>query len=105
MPISDYDRAHIGDIIAGQGGWFSARLLRLIANADRTNRARIESAFPDEVEAFERWRRSELDNNIEDRVGWLLENFRLWDEHGTFFFPDGFIVHRKEGWGRLPSGD
>lgn len=55
MPISDYDRAHISDLVAGEGTWFTARLLRLIASADRVNRIRIGEAFPDEVEAFEQW--------------------------------------------------
>lgn len=53
--ISDYDRAHIADIIAGDGDWFTAKLLRLIAKADLANRERIRRGFPEEVRAFEEW--------------------------------------------------
>lgn len=53
--ISDFDRAHIGDIVAGGGDWFTAELLRLIAKADSNNRERLRSAFPEEVAAYEEW--------------------------------------------------
>ena len=54
--ISDYDRAHIGSILAGEGDWFTAQLLRLIAKADSTNRMKLSVAFPEEVKAYEEWR-------------------------------------------------
>jgi hypothetical protein len=53
--ISDYDRANIGNIIAGGGDWFTAQLLRLIAKADKQNREKLRLSFPDEVAAFEAW--------------------------------------------------
>lgn len=53
--LSQFDRVHLGDIIAGQGDWFSARLMRLIAHADAENRERLRLAFPDHVEAYEKW--------------------------------------------------
>ena len=53
--ISPYDRAHIADILAGDGDWFTAKLLRLIAKADLENRERIRRGFPEEVRAFEEW--------------------------------------------------
>lgn len=55
VPLSDYDKAHIGDLVAGEGNWFSAHLLRLIARADSTNRARLGLLYPEHVEAFEEW--------------------------------------------------
>lgn len=59
MSISSYDRLHVPAILADLKGerydWFSAQLLRLIAKADSTNRAKIRLAFPDHVEAFEDW--------------------------------------------------
>jgi hypothetical protein len=55
--ISDYDREHIGDIVAGHGDWFTAHLLRLIAKADAYNRAKLEFMYAEEVEAFEEWER------------------------------------------------
>lgn len=54
--INDYDRAHIGDIMAGRGDWFTAQLLRLCAKADQFNLERIRLGFPEVVEAFEQWR-------------------------------------------------
>ena len=53
MPISDYDLQHIEDLMCGEGTWFTACLLRLIAKADSYNLARIRLAFPQEVAAFE----------------------------------------------------
>lgn len=55
MSVSDYDRAHIGEIVAGHGTWFSAHLYRLIAKADKVNRERIRLIYPEHVEAFEAW--------------------------------------------------
>lgn len=53
--MNDYDRKHLGEILAGQGDWFNAHLLRLIAKADQQNRARLRLAFPEEVKAWEDW--------------------------------------------------
>lgn len=55
MPISQFDRTHMKEIIAGEGDWFTAHLLRLIAKADAKNRAWLGETFPDEVEAYEAW--------------------------------------------------
>jgi hypothetical protein len=55
MTLSPFDKANIGTIIAGEGEWFSAQLLRLIARADRPNRERLRTAFPEEVAAWEEW--------------------------------------------------
>ena len=55
MPINDYDRAHIEDIVAGHGDWFTAKLIRLIAKADPHNRNLLRMGFPEEVEAYEDW--------------------------------------------------
>ena len=59
--ISDYDRAHIGNIIHGEGDWFTARLIRaldtLLPHADDMNVMRLRSAFPKEVAAYEEWYR------------------------------------------------
>lgn len=60
---SEYDRAHVGSIIAGDGTWFSAHVLRLCAHADPVNLERIAIAFPDHVEAFKAWRDSPLDES------------------------------------------
>lgn len=53
--ISDYDREHIGEIIAGRGDWFTAHLLRLIVKADAFNRVKLAEVFPEEVAAVEAW--------------------------------------------------
>ena len=55
MPLSDFDRSHIGNIMEGYGDWFTARLLRLIPKADRQNRERLRKGFPEEVAAYEKW--------------------------------------------------
>jgi len=53
--LSEHDKEHIGDIIAGYGDWFSAHLLRLIRKADKINREKLRQVFPEHVEAYERW--------------------------------------------------
>lgn len=69
-PMSDFDRENVTALLAmedtrswwSQGDpahpttWFSARLLRLIAQADPAHRARLALGFPQEVEAFLEWR-------------------------------------------------
>src|SRR5689334_17981415 len=49
MSLSKYDVENIHAIMAGEGTWFSAHLLRLIAKADPVNRARLRAAFPNHV--------------------------------------------------------
>ena len=52
MPLSDYDRAHVGNILDGQGDWFTARLLRaldtLLPHADDRNEMILRSTWPEE---------------------------------------------------------
>lgn len=55
--LSNYDRYHIGDIVAGSGDWFSAVLLRLIAKADLENRELLRKVYPEHVQAYEEWHR------------------------------------------------
>ena len=57
---SDYDRKHVEEILGDNPppqyfNWFSAYLIRLVAKADPSNRARIRVAFPEHVEAYEDW--------------------------------------------------
>jgi len=59
MPLSEYDKEHIEDIICGQGDWFTAELIRLINKADITNLHKLEAVFPDEVKAVNNWRRGQ----------------------------------------------
>jgi hypothetical protein len=57
--MGDYDKAHVKEIINGEGTWFTARLLRalndLLPHADQTNVARLATAFPEEVAAVRRY--------------------------------------------------
>ncbi len=53
--ISEYDKAHVQEILNGHGDWFTAELLRLIGHADQSNRAKIGIAFPEEVEVYWAW--------------------------------------------------
>lgn len=38
-----------------RGDWFTGRLFRLWQTADFSNKARLRTGFPDEVELFEIW--------------------------------------------------
>lgn len=53
--LNRYDETHIGEILTGDGDWFSAKLIRLIADADVDNREALREAYPDHVAAYERW--------------------------------------------------
>lgn len=57
--LSAYDKNHIGDLIAGQGDWFTAQLLRLCAKADDENLVLLSKGFPEVVEAYLKWRTGE----------------------------------------------
>lgn len=54
-PMTEFDKANVGYIIAGGGDWFDAHLLRLISKADRMNRERLRSIYPEQVAAYETW--------------------------------------------------
>lgn len=62
--LSPHDRENIDRIMGGYGDWFSAQLIRLIAKADFENRARLRLAFPDHVEAYEKWLREPLKSQL-----------------------------------------
>jgi len=49
--MSDYDKANIREILAGDGDWYAAHLIRLIAKADRNNLGLLASVYPKEVRA------------------------------------------------------
>ena len=49
--MSNHDKQNIGAIINGDGGWFTACLIRLIIKADMDNRRKLFSIYPDEVHA------------------------------------------------------
>ena len=53
--LSEFDKAHVQQILRGHGDWFSAQLLRLISHADKENREKLRLAFPEVVEAYEDW--------------------------------------------------
>jgi len=51
MELSDYDKANIAGILAGDGDWYAAHLIRLIAKADGNNLRKLVRVYPDEVRA------------------------------------------------------
>jgi len=53
--MSEFDKENIQHILKGQGNWFGAYLLRLIAKADRKNRAKLKQVFPEHVQAYEEY--------------------------------------------------
>jgi hypothetical protein len=55
MDISDYDKQHIVEILGGEGNWFGAHLIRLIAKADLHNRHLLGEVYPEHVEAYLKW--------------------------------------------------
>lgn len=57
--MTDHDRDHLPGILQGEGTWFTANLLRLIAKADSVNRNKLRQGYPLEVGAVERYQRNE----------------------------------------------
>lgn len=54
--MTDFDRANVGVILTDpKNDWFTARLLRLIYQADAGVRDQLRRGYPDEVEAVERY--------------------------------------------------
>ncbi len=47
--MSPYDKEKVSDILAGEGDWFTAKLMRLIASADTSNREKLFREYPEEV--------------------------------------------------------
>ena len=58
--MSNYDKNNISSILAGEGSWFTANLLRLISKADNSNLALLRKGFPYEVACVEAYRKGEL---------------------------------------------
>ena len=67
--MSNYDKANIGSILAGEGSWFTAYLIRLISKADEQNLARLKVAFPEEVDAVKSYRINASVCVLRDRQG------------------------------------
>jgi hypothetical protein len=53
--MSLFDKDEVAQIIAGHGDWFGAVLIRLIAKADNSNRQRLYTVFPEQVNAVHRY--------------------------------------------------
>ena len=59
--LSSYDEKNIGSLLAGEGTWFNAHLLRLISKADNSNMELLRKGFPEEVKALEEYRHGPMD--------------------------------------------
>ena len=57
--MSEYDKKNVGSLLAGEGTWFGAHLLRLISKADNNNLRLLRKGFPEQVEAVEKYRQGE----------------------------------------------
>ena len=56
MPMSDYDRDNVEEILNNsRADWFTAKLFKLIAVADRQNRYKLYKSFPDEVSVVHKY--------------------------------------------------
>jgi hypothetical protein len=53
--MSQFDKENVKGILEGEGDWFTANLFRLIAKADKGNRAKLFDAFPDEVKVVHKY--------------------------------------------------
>lgn len=56
--VSEYDRSAIHRILTGEGSWFTAHLLRLIARCDLQQRNNLATLYPDAVALYEEWART-----------------------------------------------
>lgn len=55
--VTDFDRAHIEDILTNprEYNWLACHIIRLVAKAHDEDRELLHSIWPDHVEAFEQW--------------------------------------------------
>jgi len=51
--VTDFDKDHVREILAGHGSWFGAFLLRTIALGNGADRKKLSEPFPEEVSAVE----------------------------------------------------
>lgn len=59
--LSAFDKENIANLLAGEGTWFNAHLLRLISKADNKNMEKLRKGFPEEVKALEEYRHGPTD--------------------------------------------
>lgn len=52
MSVTPFDVSYMGNIMLGEGDWFTAKLLRLMRDADESNLRILAGAFPEEFIAF-----------------------------------------------------
>ena len=52
--MSAWDRNHLDKFLGCEGNHFTAKLIRLIADSDATNRENLRKGFPEEVDEVER---------------------------------------------------
>lgn len=64
--LSNHDVAQVGSIVAGDGTWFQANLLRLIAKAHGEPRELLRQAFPYSVALIEDWETRTADDAPRD---------------------------------------
>ena len=67
--MTDYDLQNLPEILAGQGTWFTAKLLRLISCADSNNRHKLHKSYPEEVEAVNLYQHGTRENYGQNYAG------------------------------------
>lgn len=53
--MNEHDKSHLGEILKGEGTYFTAHLLRLISKADESNRTLLGKVYPEEVRAVSKF--------------------------------------------------
>jgi lactam utilization protein B len=106
--MTDFDRQHVAEILAGEGTWFTAHLFRLISKADKDNRKRIALGFPAEVAAVNNYQTGAINAacQVEDEmmihgtdgkggIASLLADGEFW-RRAVEMSPDEFAAHYLE---------
>lgn len=77
MPLSEFDRDNIDEIVGGYGDWFTAHVIRFVAGvyhkADADNKAILWDAYPEIIKAILASRdwKPEAIAKEEQNYGWL----------------------------------
>ena len=61
--MTEYDIDNLAQILAGEGTWFTAKLLRLISGADKQNREELFKVYPKEVSIVHHYQTGEWFND------------------------------------------
>ncbi len=66
MTMSDFDKENVGQILSGQGTWFTAKLMRLVCESDSQCKEKMWHGFPEVVDAVHQFQTGKTWTEVRD---------------------------------------